>query len=612
MPLYERLARALHHTALFLTDAEGRITSWNPGVEELLGYTEAEWVGQPGSIIFTPEDIANEVFVKEMQEAARAGEAAQVRWHQRKDSSIILVDSVLAATRDDAGAIEGFCKMLRAATEVKTAVEALRRSEERLRFAQEGAGLGIWDWDIPSDTITRSLTHYRLFGQEPQEGTESYAEWLSHLHPEDQGRVDAEIRRALQTGEMDSEFRVIWPNGDIHWMHTRGRVYFEQQEPRRMIRVVRDITPQKVTEQALADSEARKSAILNASLDAVLVMDGEGLLREFNPAAEQMFGYERGQAIGQSLADLIVPPHLREAHRRGLANYLATGQACVLGKRIEIDAMRKGGSAFPVELAILRVPVEGAPIFAGYVRDITERKHIEEQLRRSNEELGDFAHVVSHDLQTPLRTVQAYTQLLATRFGGELDSGASEIVSHIHSGTQTMNVLIQGLLQYATAGQEAPRVPVPLNEVVPNVTGVLAAAIAEAGAEVIYSDLPVVAANAVQMQQLFQNLIGNALKYAVPGVPPRVRIRSEFADNRWWISIADNGQGIAPEQHERIFRPLSRLHGSEIPGTGLGLAVCKKIVERLGGVIWVESEPGKGATFRFSLPAATLLKACPR
>ncbi len=440
---------------------------------------------------------------------------------------------------------------------------------------------------------------------EPRTGGEDYPQWLVGVHPEDRERVDEATRSALKTGEMESEFRAVWPDGQVHWLHARGKVYYEHEKPHRMVRIVRDITAQKVAEQALADSEARKSAILHASLDAVLVMDSEGLLQEFNPAAEQIFGYEHHQAIGQSLGDLIVPPRLREAHKRGLQRYLASGEAKFLGQRIEIQAMHVDGTEFPVELAILRVPVQGAPIFAGYVRDITERKHSEDALRRSNEELGEFAHVVSHDLQTPLRTVRSYTQLLAKQYQGRLDAEADEFISHVLSGTRLMQTLIKGLLQYAIAGEDAPREPVHLSELVRNVVGALAAPIEETGARILYDDLPTVSANPLQMQQLFQNLIGNAIKYRRPQVVPEIRIHSEFRRNRWLLSLADNAEGIPAQHRERVFAPLSRLHGQDVPGTGLGLAVCKKIVERLGGRIWVESEYGRGSTFHFSLPAAS-------
>jgi PAS domain S-box-containing protein len=602
--LYTLLVHGLRSRAIFLTDAEGRIISWHQGVEKLLGYGESDWIGKSAAVIFTPEDLANKEFEKEMEGAVRDGEAADIRWHQRKDGSLVFIDGVLVCLRDEAGKVIGFSKVMGDATDAKLAEQAVRRSEERLRFAQEGAQLGIWDWDIPSNVVTRSDIHYRLFGLEPRTGGEEYRQWLSGVHPEDRERVDEATRSALDTGDMESEFRVVWPDGQVCWLHARGKVYYyEHGKPHRMVRIVRDITGQKVAEQALADSEARKTAILNASLDAVLVMDSEGLLQEFNPAAEQMFGYEHHQAIGESLGDLIVPRHLREAHRRGLERYLASGEAKVLGQRIEIQAMRADGTEFPVELAIVRVRVQGAPIFAGFVRDITERKRSEDALRRSNEALGEFAHVVSHDLQTPLRTVRSYTQLLAKRYQGQLDAEADEFISYVLSGTRAMETLIKGLLQYAIAGEDAPREAVDLRELVRSVVGGLAAPIEETGARIMYEGLPTVSANPLQMQQLFQNLIGNAIKYRRPEVVPEIRIRSELRRNQWWLCVADNGEGIPAEHCERVFAPLSRLHGEDIPGTGLGLAVCKKIVEGLGGRIWVESERGQGSTFHFSLPA---------
>lgn len=183
-----------------------------------------------------------------------------------------------------------------------------------------------------------------------------------------------------------------------------------------------------------------------------------------------------------------------------------------------------------------------------------------------------------------------------------MQAGAQELISLVLNATRTMETLIHGLLQYATAGEDTPREVVNLQEIVENVLKASASILEEAQAEVTYGTLPAVFANPVHIQQLFQNLITNAIKYHRPGVPPRIQIRAEAARSHWILSVADNGEGIAAEHREGIFAPLSRLHGHDVPGTGLGLAVCKKIVERLGGTIWVESELGRGSVFRFSLP----------
>jgi len=235
--------------------------------------------------------------------------------------------------------------------------------------------------------------------------------------------------------------------------------------------------------------------------------------------------------------------------------------------------------------------------------NFTERERLVQELKRSNEELAEFAHVVSHDLQEPLRMVKTFSELLARRYRGKLDPMADEFIGTIQEGASTMNVLIPTLLNYATVGQTPmTRNRVNLLGVVDAVVNTLQPTIQELRAVISHADLPTVHGDGVLLQQLIQNLVGNALKYCEPGVRPHVRISARSAENSWIISVEDNGQGIAAEYHERIFLPLKRLHGREIAGTGLGLALGRKIVERHGGKIWVESELGKGATFYFTLP----------
>ncbi len=233
---------------------------------------------------------------------------------------------------------------------------------------------------------------------------------------------------------------------------------------------------------------------------------------------------------------------------------------------------------------------------------VAERERLVQELKRSNEELTQFAHVVSHDLQAPVRMVMSFSELLAQRYRGQLDKTADEFIGTIQDGASSMETLIRTLLAYATAGQ-APltRKRVDLGSVVDAVVTTLQPTIEELQAEISYGELPIVHGDQVLLQQLLQNLIGNALKYAGE-LAPRVNISAHHARREWVVSVNDNGPGIAPEYHDKIFLPLKRLHGDEISGTAMGLAVCRKIAERHGGRIWVESRPGMGCTFHFTLP----------
>lgn len=237
-------------------------------------------------------------------------------------------------------------------------------------------------------------------------------------------------------------------------------------------------------------------------------------------------------------------------------------------------------------------------------RHIAELTRAVAELKRTNADLEQFAYIAAHDLQEPLRTVAGYAQLLGRRYRGKLDVEADELIGFLLDGTQRMQTLIQDLLAYARVGNPpAPRAPVALDEALSRALGPLAAAIREAGAEVTSGPLPVVVGDLAQLSQVLQNLIANGIRYR-SAETPRIRIAGERRGAEWVVSVRDNGIGIDPQHHERLFALFSRLHTREqYPGTGIGLALCKRIVEGHGGRIWVESAAGRGAAFFFALPA---------
>jgi light-regulated signal transduction histidine kinase (bacteriophytochrome) len=235
-----------------------------------------------------------------------------------------------------------------------------------------------------------------------------------------------------------------------------------------------------------------------------------------------------------------------------------------------------------------------------------ERKRLEaarQILQRSNEELRQFAYVASHDLQEPLRTVASFTQLLVSRYGGQSDPDAAEFVAFIVDGVERMSSLIHDLLQYSSTGgsKSLPSEPTSMEGALAEVLFALSASIDASGASITYDHLPEVWVENRSLITLLQNLIGNAIKYRGEK-PPRIHVSAEASGANWRFCVRDNGIGIAPEYHERIFGIFKRLHGKEIPGTGIGLAICQRIVQWHGGDIGVESEPGAGSVFFFTLP----------
>jgi len=365
-------------------------------------------------------------------------------------------------------------------------------------------------------------------------------------------------------------------------------------------------------EGGASPSEARYRGLLDAAPDAMVVVNQTGEIVLLNVQAERQFGFSRDELLGRKVRE-IIPEGFAERLLVDGQRSMEEALAQQIGTGIELTGRRKNGGAFPIE--IMLSPLENADgiLVTAAIRDITARKmaeanllHQVEELNRSNEELGHFAYVASHDLQEPLRMVASYTRLLSRRYKGKLDTDADEFISLAVDGANRMQTLIQDLLSYSRVGTNGRELIASssgkaLQQALINLRG----AIQESGAQVTHDPLPDVLADERQLVQLFQNLVGNAIKYQGPGIPQVHVSAVKNGERKWTFAVKDNGLGIDAQDFERIFAMFQRLHRrEEFGGTGIGLAICKKIVERHGGRISVESRVGQGSTFRFALMAS--------
>jgi PAS domain S-box-containing protein len=358
------------------------------------------------------------------------------------------------------------------------------------------------------------------------------------------------------------------------------------------------------------ESEAKYRGLLEAAPDAMVVVNQTGEIVMLNLQAEKQFGYNRDELTGHKVKN-IIPEGFAERLIADGARTAAEALAQQIGTGIELTGRRKDGSEFPIEIMLSPLSNAQGILVTAAIRDITQRKRSEDhlvktaaELKRSNDELQQFAYVASHDLQEPLRMVASYTQLLAQRYKGRLDSDADEFIAFATDGCTRMQWLIQDLLTYSRAGTNGRELrEISCEHALKDALANLRTTIQASGAVVTHDSLPAITTDQMQLAQVFQNLVGNAIKYCSADVP-RIHVSVTKNDGKERIfSVRDNGLGIDPQYFERIFVLFQRLHGrAEFKGTGIGLAICKKIVERLGGRIWVESRPKEGSTFYFALP----------
>ncbi len=393
----------------------------------------------------------------------------------------------------------------------------------------------------------------------------------------------------------------------------------------------RDFSARRRSAAALEESEARNRAIVNTAQDAVITFDEKGILQSFNPAAERMFGYAAHELIGK-IYTVLMPEAGRERGEHRLGRYLETGRGLITVGR-EDAGQRQDRSTFPFEYSVGETQLASGRHFTAIIRDISRRKRVEESLREasakllhSNRDLEHFATVASHDLQEPLRKIQTFGERLQVSCGATLGEQGRDHLGRMIDAAGRMRTLIQDLLALArVSAKTAPLAPVDLARVAQDVVTDLEIEITQSGESVEIGDLPTIEADALQMRQLLQNLIGNALKYRRPDEPPVVKLSSCYHSAAGepaatepppggicQITVEDNGIGFDEKYLDRIFNPFQRLHGrGQYEGSGIGLAICRRIVERHGGTITARSTPGQGSVFIVRLPLRQRLEKNP-
>ena len=520
--------------------------------------------------------------------------------------------------RDEAGKIVSMNGTITDVTERKHAEDELQRQKTLLEAQTESSVDGILF--VPSEA--QSVTMNRRF-----------LEIWNLDSAEIDGRNEAEVRKRLSEQVVDADVfqaRMRYLNehdGEKSYdeiVLRDARVLDRYSSPVHgpdgvfygRIWFFRDVTEQRRSMYALQESEARKAAILETAIDCIITIDHNGRIIEWNPAAERTFGHSRNDVMGLQISEVIIPPALRESHLNGLARYLTTGESLVLNQRIEVPAMRADGSQFPIEMAVSRISTHGEAQFTAYLRDITERKRNEAALTAAKEEAeqanaakSEFLSRMSHELRTPLNSILGFSQVLRMDV---MEEDHREMVGDIYDAGKHLLRMINEVLDISrieTGGLSISVEPVHLGELAEETMALIAPLAAQRAISLDFDlakmEAMSVLADRQRLEQCLINLLSNAVKYNSDGG----RIAFECmatGTNRVRISIADTGIGIAADMQPRLFTPFDRLGADRIgiEGTGLGLALTKRMIEAMNGEIGCESLPGKGATFWLELAAA--------
>ncbi len=589
-----RLAVEAAPNAMLMIDRERRIVLVNQRTEDLFGYGREELLGRPVELLVP--DRFREAHPAQVegffaQPRARAMGAGRELFGRRKDGSEVPIEIGLNPIEAPEGllvlaAIIDITERHRAQTQFRLVVEAAPNAmlmidrERRITLVnQRTEDLFGYPREALLGQPVELLVPDRFRGAHPAQ--------VEGFFAQPRARAMGAGRELFGRRKDGSEVPI-----EI------GLNPIETAQGLFVLASIIDITERKRAEAA----HERLAAIVESSEDAIISRTPDGLISSWNRGAEQLFGYTAEEAIGRPI-DMLVPERFAEEEQR-LMEQLRRSERI---DHFETLRRRRDGSEVPVSMRLSPIRNAAGEVVgeSTILRDITELKHKEAELRRSNAELEQFAYVASHDLQEPLRMVANYTELLAQRYRGQLDEKADKYIHYAVDGARRMQRLVADLLAYSRVGSQGqPLVPVDAQEALQGVLDSLRALIQDTRAEITHDPLPGVMADDTQLRQLLQNLISNAIKFRGEA-PPRIRItvKPRPQQNLWEFAVADNGIGLEMQYAQRIFQMFQRLHElGRYEGSGIGLAIAKRIVERHGGTIWVESRLGAGTTMFFTLP----------
>ncbi len=592
---------------IYGVDLEGKTTFANKAALNMVGYTLEEMLNVSQHDLIHHHYADGTPYPKEscniyatFREGRTKTEDKEVFWH--KNGSAIPVEYTSSPILDVDGEISGAVIVFKDISERREAENKLHESYQFQELIMKTVPGMIFIKDDQFRIIQANEEFLNVYPPEQRDRVIGYTTLESYDPQDAEGFLKHDIE-AFENGSSEVEETITFPDGNKKTLLTK-KVRFENSDNKNYILgLAHDITELKRKDLELAKSEAKHRAVLENTVDGLITITSRGIIESFNPASEKIFGYKARELIGRNIKILMPTPD-REYHDEYLRDYKNSGKKSIIGISREVTGLRKDGTEFSMELSVSEINLDGQILYSGIVRDITERKITEEELVRSNLDLERFAYIASHDLQEPLRMVSSFTNLIQEEYKDSFDDKAQKYMGFISNASERMQDLVRDLLDYSRAGQSVPKFEtIECNQLVNSVVEALNDVIEETKAEVTFDSMPEIYSNPIRVSRLLQNLIGNAIKYKKDNVTPQVHVGVQENGDYWTFSVSDNGIGIKQEYLDQVFVLFKRLHNKdEYAGTGIGLAICKKIVESIGGKIWIESEFGSGSTFYFNIP----------
>lgn len=599
---------AATEVAILALSPDGIVTSFNRGAEGMLGYPASSIVGRESALVFFHQHELDEraralssVFGRDFHgldaivEYARQGSYENREWSLRhRDGHSVVVDLVVTAMRDSRGAVTGFVAVAKDVTDRKRVEEAQREREEWFEMLSEASPVGIFRTDVNGHCQYTNSRWQELAGLSLEQSLG--AGWADAIHPDDRDSVFAQWLQSISGGrEMKTEYRFLRPNGEVALVRSRTRpVRDAHGDISGFVGNVEDITTERRAEEALRASEQRMRAILDNILGSLVTIDSHGIMTSANRAAVRLFGYSIEEMIGQKLT-LLVPDTVGDK-----VEYLRQGQIKALGQITEWEGQRKNGEIFPFELSMFAFPTPRGMELAGSIRDISDRRAVEQAKR-------EFISNVSHELRTPLTSIRGSLRLLLSGVMGEVDPEIRRMIDMAERNSNRLLSLINDLLDLERlegARMTLQMEEVPLDVILRKSAESVAQVALQAKIGIDVSNTgEIVRVDEYRIIQVVVNLLSNAIKFSPPG--SSVLVTAQAAGSDVEIRVTDRGRGIPANARNAIFERFQQVDASDSKakgGAGLGLAICRAIVEQHGGTIGVDSEEGRGSSFWFLVP----------